>query len=88
MENFINELIEIGMDNVIAMSVDKQITKDEIYQKNMEEAGNILDRLRPCLKEEEMQLFEDYMDCIMNANERSCNIAYLVGAKNTLQFLK
>ena len=30
----------------------------------------------------------DKVDYIMNANERACNLAYLVGAKNTIQFLK
>ena len=32
-------------------------------------------------------IFEDYIACMMPANERACNLSYLVGARNTIQFL-
>lgn len=88
MEKYLNELIDIGMGNVIAMNVDKVITKDEVYQRNMENASTVLDKFKNNLSTEYQELFEEYMDYIMNANERACNLAYLVGAKNTIQFLK
>lgn len=87
MENFLNELIDIGMGTVISMSVDKTITKDEVYQSNMEKASITLDKFKNDLSIEFQELFEEYMDYIMNANERACNLAYLVGVKNAIQFL-
>lgn len=39
------------------------------------------------LTEEQKNIFEDYIACIMSANERACNLSYLVGARNTIQFL-
>ena len=88
MDNYISELIEMGMGNVIDLSADKYITKDEIYQNNMEKAGCTLDKFKGNLSSEDLELFEEYMDYIMNANERACNLAYLVGAKNTIRFVK
>ena len=73
MEKYLNELIDIGMSNVIAMSIDKIITKDEIYQKNMENACITLDKFKNNLSNEYQELFEEYMDYIMNANERASN---------------
>ena len=88
MDNYINDLIEIGLGNMIDVSVDKCIGKDEVYQSNMEKAGIIIDKFRPNLSAEDLELFEEYMDYIMNANERACTVAYLVGAKDTLRFMK
>lgn len=88
MEDYISELIQIGLGNVIDLNVDKYIVKDKIYQENMENAGKILDKLKNGLSNESQLLFEEYMDYVMNANERACILAYLVGTKNIIKFLK
>ena len=88
MENYIDELIEIGMGNVIDSSIDKYIVEDEIYKTTLDKAGNILEKLRQNLTVENQELFEEYMECVMSANGRACAIAYLVGAKNTIKFMK
>lgn len=88
MEEYINELIDIGLGSIIDVSVDKQISKDQKYQDNIEKAGELLEKLRANISLEEYEIFEQYMDCIMNVNERACTILYLVGAKNTIKFLK
>ena len=88
MEDYINELIQIGLGNVIDLSVDKYIVNDKIYQENMDNAGKILDKFKGSLSYESQLLFEEYMDYVMNANERACILAYLVGTKNTIKFLK
>lgn len=88
MEDYISELIQIGLGNVIDLSVDTYIVKDEVYQENMKNAGKVLDKIRDNLSDEKQTLLDEYMDYIMNANERSCALAYLVGAKNTIKFVK
>lgn len=88
MDEYINELIQIGLGNVIDLSVDEYIVKDNVYQGNMTEAGKILDKIRENLSEEKQTLLDEYMDYIMNANERACTLAYLIGAKNTMKFIK
>lgn len=88
MRKYINELIEIGMGSVIDMSVDKVIMEDEIYLSHMKEAREFQEKFdRIGMTEEQKDLVEDYIACIMAANERACNLTYLVGARNTIQFL-
>ena len=88
MDNYIHELIEIGIGNVIDLSIDKYIIKDEVYASNMEKAGSILDQIKQCLSIENHDLLDEYMEYVMSANERACILAYLVGAKNTIKFMK
>lgn len=88
MDNYISELIEIGMGSVIDMSTDKVIMEDEIYRKDIKDAEEIHDRLFDTMTADQKEIFEDYIACMMSANERACNLAYLVGAKNTIRFMK
>lgn len=87
MKKYINDLIEIGMGSVIDMSADKIIMEDDSYRKNIKDAEKIYDKLYDSMTQEQRDVLEDYMDCIMSANERACNLTYLVGARNTIQFL-
>ena len=87
MQKYINDLIEIGMGSVIDMSIDKVIMEDEVYRIDNQNACEIQDKFIDSLTEEQKNIFEDYMACVMSANERACNLSYLVGAKNTIQFL-
>lgn len=87
MGKYISELIDIGMGNVIDMSVDDVILKDEIYQKGQTDSGRLYEKFTSMLNEDQKVIFEDYLASVMSANERACNLAYLVGAKNTIQFL-
>lgn len=87
MGKYISELIDIGMGNVIDMSVDDVILNDEIYQKDQTDSDRLYEKFANMLTDEQKVIFEDYIASIMSANERACNLAYLVGAKNTIQFL-
>lgn len=87
MQKYINDLIEIGMGSVIDMSIDKVIMEDEVYRIDNQNASEIQDKFIDSLTEEQKNIFEDYIACVMSANERACNLSYLVGAKNTIQFL-
>ena len=87
MKNYINELIEIGMGSVIDMSADRVIMEDEVYRKDIKDAEEIYDRLYNSMTQEQRDIFEDYIACVMSANERASNLTYLVGARNTIQFL-
>lgn len=87
MRKYINELIEIGMGSVIDMSADRVIMEDETYRKDIKDSEEIYDRLYDSMTQEQREIFEDYIACIMSANERACNLTYLVGARNTIQFL-
>ena len=60
------------MGSVIDMSIDKVVMKDEVYRYSYRRTENI---------------FEDYVACLMSANEWACNLSYLVGARNMIQFL-
>lgn len=85
--DYINELIEIGMGAVIDMSADKVIMEDEVYRKDVKDSEEIFDKFVDTLSQEQRNLFDDYVSCMMSANERACNLTYLVGAKNTIRFL-
>ena len=87
MKNYINELLEIGMGSVIDMSADKVIMEDETYKKDIKDSEEIYNKFIDLLTTEQKTIFEDYIACVMSANERACNLSYLVGARNTIQFL-
>ena len=86
MKKYINELIEIGMGNVINTSIDSFIVEDEVYRMDIQNACEIKNKFYDTLTNEQKNIFEDYVACIMSANERACNLSYLIGAKNTIQF--
>ena len=87
MKKYINDLIEIGMGSVIDMSIDRVVMEDEVYRIDSQNASEIQDKFIDTLTEEQKNIFEDYVACLMSANERACNLSYLVGARNTIQFL-
>lgn len=87
MKNYINELLEIGMGAVIDMSADKVIMEDVTYKKDIKDSEEIYNKFIDLLTAEQKTIFEDYIACLMSANERACNLSYLVGARNTIQFL-
>lgn len=87
MKKYINELIEIGMGSVIDTSTDRFIMEDEVYRIDSQSATEIQEKLINTLTNEQKNIFEDYIACLMSANERACNLSYLVGARNTIQFL-
>ena len=87
MKNYINELLEIGMGSVIDRSADRVIMEDETYKKDIKDSEEIYNKFIDLLTTEQKTIFEDYIACTMSANERACNLSYLVGARNTIQFL-
>lgn len=88
MRKYISELIDIGMGAVIDMSIDKVIMEDELYLNHMKSAKEIQKKFDDLgFTEEQKDMVEDYIASIMAANERACNLTYLIGARNTIQFL-
>ena len=88
MKKYINELIDIGMGTVIDVSVDKFIMEDELYQYHMRSAREIQKKFDDFgFTVEQKDMVEDYIASIMAANERACNLSYLTGSRNTIQFL-
>lgn len=87
MMDFINDLIEIGIGSVIDMSNHKVILEDEVYHKEMIKSYELEDKLDDSLSEEQKQIFEDYMDAVLAAKERACNLSYLLGAKKVMEVL-
>lgn len=75
------------MGSVIDMSIDRVVMEDEVYRIDSQNASEIQDKFIDTLTEEQKNIFEDYVACLMSANERACNLSYLVGARNTIQFL-
>ncbi len=53
MAKYISELIDIGMGNVIDMSVDDVILKDEIYQKDQTDSDKLYEKFVSMLTEEQ-----------------------------------
>ena len=84
---YINELLDIGMGSVIDMSTEKMIMEDEIYRKDLKDSEEIFEKLAHTLSQEQKNLVNDYISCLMSANERACNLTYLAAAKNTICFL-
>ena len=85
---YINKLIENGLGTIIDANVKEIIENDEVYQKDMQDAATILGKFNSDLSAEQKQLLEDYIACMMSATERAYNLSYLIGAKNTIQFLQ
>ena len=51
--NYINELIEMGIGSIIDMSIDKIVTEDEIYKKNIRNSEETFDKLVNTLSKEQ-----------------------------------
>ena len=85
--NYINELIEMGIGSIIDMSIDKIVTEDEIYKKNIRNSEETFDKLVNTLSKEQKNLLDEYMTCMMSTNERIRDLTYLTGVKNTIRFL-
>lgn len=85
MTDFINDLIEIGIGSVIDMSNHKVVMEDEVYHNEMIKAYELQDKLIESLSEEQQEVFEDYLDAVLAAKERACNLSYLLGAKKVME---
>lgn len=85
MNNYIDNLIIEGMGNVMNSCADPEILEDEYYQKLSNEVDEAQAELKEMgLSEEQMEAVEKYVECIHTANARSCNISFLVGARNAI----
>lgn len=89
MDKIINEMIEMGLGNIINKITDIGLGKDEIYLKSLQDAEELKMEIEKLgLLDEQSELLEDFEGCLMSASSRACEIAYLVGIKNTILFLK
>lgn len=87
MEKYINNIIDASTGGEIALGVDKVIRKDDMYIKYMEQSLVEHEKLIKGLEQSKIDILNEYIDCILNANERACNIAYLAGVKDTVKFI-
>lgn len=88
MSKIIDELIKAGLGNVIENNIDKEILADEIYAQDMRDAEEIQARFDTLgFTKEQKAIIGDYIACIFSAHARACDIAYLVGAKDTVILL-
>lgn len=85
MKDFINELIEIGIGSAADVSNHRLVVEDVAYRVEMRKASELQDKLMDALSEEQQDVFEDYMEAIFAANERACNLTYLLGAKKVME---
>ena len=85
MNSYIDDLIKTGMGNVISSCADSEIMEDEYYQKVYHKAEEAYSKLKKMgLSEEQLEMIEKYVEYINTANARSCNISFLVGARNAI----
>ena len=89
MNKVINEMIEMGLGNIISKTTDIELQKDEIYLKDLQDADDLKQKIKNLgLSDEQRQILEDFEASLMSASSRVCEIAYLVGIKNTILFFK
>ncbi|MBR4026497.1 MAG: hypothetical protein IKJ01_02915 [Lachnospiraceae bacterium] len=89
MGKIVEELLEMGLGNIIEYSIEEQLKNDEIYIQNKKELAEQEKQLEALnLDQYQQKIVEDYTVSIWTANARVCDIAYLVGVRNTLLMLK
>lgn len=88
MTDYINQLLQLGLGNIIDMNVDEEILKDKMYCDAIKTAELLQQKLNTTtLSSEQKQMLEEYGSNMLFADERACYIAYLTGLRDTLLFL-
>lgn len=88
MDKLTEELIELGLGNIIERNVEQQLTQDTIYLQDMQDVARIKEQIDEFgLSEQQKLTVEDYMACLMSANARACDVAYMAGVRSTFLFL-
>ena len=88
MEKLMDEMIELGLGNVMDVMIDENLSTDEMYLKDIKDANEIKERLKTLITKEKISLLEDWEASMETATSRACHIAYLTGVKNVLLFIK
>lgn len=88
MSRFTDEMISLGLGNLIDKYVDDVILTDETYLTETDTASNCFDKLFSDLSEEQRNLLQEYNEHMNAANARVRAIAYLVGVRNMAIFMK
>lgn len=85
MNSYIDNLIKMGMGNVMSSCADPEIIGDEYYQNMYNKAEEIYDKIKKIgFSREQMEVIDNYVECIHTAYARACNISFLVGARNAI----
>lgn len=85
MNEYINELMEEGLSEIIDTQVDKVLCDDELYNEYMDRAEILFNELSRLIEDEE--LLEAYKVNMMYAQERACVVSYIASVKNTIRFM-
>lgn len=88
MKEFISDLIEIGIGSSIDMSNHEAVMGDEMYRMEMTKAYDLQEKLMDSLTEEQQELMEAYIEAVELANNRVCNLTYLLGVKRMMELSK
>ena len=86
MKDFVSDLIDIGIGSSADMSNHEVVIGDQMYRIEMSKAYEIQEKLMDELTEEQQELFEEYIDAVSAANNRVCNLTYLLGIKRMMEF--
>ena len=89
MSSFTDEMISLGLGNLIDKYVDEVILTDEAYLTETDTASNCFDKLfESDLSEEQRNLLQEYDEHMNVAYARVRAIAYLIGVRNMAIFMK
>lgn len=89
MSSFTDEMINLGLGNLIDKYVDEIILTDEVYLTEADAASSCFDKLfESSLSEKQRKLLQNYEEHMNAVNARVREIAYLVGVRNMAIFMK
>lgn len=85
MEKMIREIIDSGF---VRYAIDFQLQEDAVYLKDMEDAGQLDEYIRKMITAEQGMVLDDYEAAMMSANARAQEVAYVLGVKNAISYLR
>lgn len=89
MNKLTEELLELGLGNIIEHNIEQKLKEDEMYLADMKEVDRIKNKIDTfLLSPEQFGIIDDYIMCLTAAYARANDIAYMTGVKNTFLFLK
>ena len=89
MKNAVERMLnQSGLGTYIDSRVDQELDTDEEYNKRMDYVSKVKEKLSEVLTKEQRELLDEYTEAIFAANYRESTIAYLVGSRDSILFLK
>lgn len=85
MEKMIREIIDSGF---VRYAIDFQLQEDAVYLKDMEDAEQLDEYIRKMITKEQGMVLDDYEAAMRSANARAQEVAYVLGVKNAISYLR